>query len=295
MEPIMDPLFKRAKYPKEDSRFLIAMIVGIPVTIAGLVLTIASFGLILLYIAVIVFTVWFSLSIAKMHLIGNSVRVSKENFPEVLEVYHEVKSKLNYPHHVPIYIVNDGEVNALLAKFFRTRFIVLNSELAMDMVGHPEKKAQMTWVIARFIGALRAKHFRHQILKIVFESIEKIKIFNIFLLPYERATQYTGDNVGMLVTQEVAASVTAINKLLVGNDLSKDVAFKGLIDQGVHLDRNGFFSFMARCFSSHPHLVNRHLNLLAFANKEFPEQFNNYVEQFDNQTKHRLFSILPGY
>lgn len=295
MEPILDPLFARAKYPKEDNRFVIAMAVGIPVTVIALILTLVSLGLILLYVGLTVFIVWISLSIAKMSLIGNSVRVSKDNFPEILEVYQEVKTKLNYNQNVPIYVVNEGEVNALLAKFFRTRFIVLNSELVKDMVGQPQKRAQMTWVISRFIGSLRAKHFRAQLLKVIFETIEKIKVFNLFLLPYERATQYTGDNIGMLVTGNVDASITALNKLLIGNDLAKDVAFRGIINQGVDLDQSPVFSFLARSFSSHPHLVNRYLNLLAFANKEFPEQFNKYLDNFDNQTKHMLFSVLPRY
>ncbi|MEP2936272.1 MAG: M48 family metallopeptidase [Gilvibacter sp.] len=295
MPRITDQAFAAATYPKEDNRFTIAMVVGIPIAILGLILTLATFGLLILYIAFIVFFVWFWMSVAKTHMIGNAVHVTNTNFPEIVTIYRRVQADLGYNQEIPIYIVNEGEVNALLAKFFKTKFIVLNSELVKDMIQNPEKQVQLTWVIARFIGALKAKHFRTTLLKLIFESIEKIKMFNVFLLPYERATQYTGDNIGMLVTGDVEQSVAALNKLMIGNDLHKKVAFRGVLDQGVHLDQHNIFSFFARAFSTHPHLVNRYLNLLAFANKAYPEQFNKYVDAFDNQTKHMLFRVLPHY
>ncbi len=295
MEITITEKIRKATYPKEDNRFNLAMIAGIPIAIIGLILTIASFGLILIYVGIIVFIVWFSLSIAKMHLIGNSVKVSNHNFPEILKIYSEVKEALSYTKDIQIYIVEEGSVNAFLAKFFKTRFIVLNSELVKDMISNDDQRIQMKWIIARFIGALKAKHFRTTILRLIFENIEKIKIFNFFLLPYERATQYTGDNIGMMVTQNVEQSIIAFNKLMVGNDLSFKIQFKGILEQGRDLKHSPFFAFMARAFSSHPHLVSRYLNLLAYASKEFPEQFENYITNFDNETKHNLFRILPYY
>jgi Zn-dependent protease with chaperone function len=295
MEKITKEEFEKATYPKESNRFNLAMVIGIPVAILGLIITLASFGLILIYIGIFIFFIWFSLNIAKMNLIGNSVRVSKLNFPDIFYTYNEVREALSYEKDIQIYIVEDGTVNAFLAKFFRTKFIILNSELVKDMMDSETKLIQLKWIIARFIGALRAKHFRTTFLGLIFEYIEKIKIFNFFLLPYERATQYTGDNIGMLLTQNVEQSIIAFNKLMVGNDLSIKIEFKGILEQGRDLENSSFFSFLARAFSSHPHLVSRYLNLLAYASKEFPEQFDNYITNFDNDTKHNLFRILPYY
>ncbi|QMU66328.1 MAG: M48 family metalloprotease [Flavobacteriaceae bacterium] len=286
---------KKATYPKEGNRFNLAMIIGIPIALFGLILTIASFGLILIYIGLIIFFVWFSLSIAKMNLIGNSVKVSIHNFPEIFNIYKEVKEELSYNKEIQIYIVEEGSVNAFLAKFFKTRFIVLNSELVKDMISSKDKLVQMKWVIARFIGALRAKHFKTTMLRLIFENVEKIKVFNLFLLLYERATQYTGDNIGMMMTQNVEQSLIAFNKLMVGNDLQLNINFKGILNQGKYLENNSFFSFLARAFSSHPHLVNRYLNLLAYASKEFPGQFDKYINDLDNETKHNLFRTMPRY
>jgi len=292
---ITNEQFRKTTYPKENNRFSIAMVIGIPIAILGLIATLATFGLLLIYIGLIVFFVWFSLSIAKMNLIGNSVKVSKDNFPEINKIYHEIRSELSYEKDIQIYIVEEGSVNAFLANFFKTKFIVLNSELVKDMIGSDNNRIQMKWIIARFIGALKTKHFRITFLRLIFEYVEKIKIFNFIILPYERATQYTGDNIGMLVTKNVEQSIVAFNKLLVGNDLSAKINFNGIINQGIEVDNNSFFSFLARAFSSHPHLVNRYINLLAYAKKEFPEQFYSYIKNFDNTTQGNLYKQMPKY
>jgi Zn-dependent protease with chaperone function len=295
MKIITNKQFKNAIYPKENNRFKWAMIIGIPIAILGLIATIATFGLIFIYVAFVAFIVWFSLSIAKMGLIGNSVKVSNLNFPEIFNIYNEVRQELSYHKEIQIYIIEEGSVNALLAKFFNTKFIVLNSELVKDMINSEKNLVQMKWIIARFIGALKAKHFRTTILRLIFENVEKIKIFNLIILPYERATQYTGDNIGMLITKNVEQSFNAFNKLMLGNDIANKIKFNGIVEQGIELKNSSVFSFLARAFSTHPHLVNRYLNLLAYARKEFPEQFNNYIENFDNNTQRNIYYLLPRY
>ena len=44
-------------------------------------------------------------------------------------MYREVKGILSYDKEIPIYIVQAGMVNAFIAKFFKTKFIILNSKL----------------------------------------------------------------------------------------------------------------------------------------------------------------------
>jgi len=291
MKITLDSL-KKAEHPNLNPRFTLALIVCIPVALIGLILTFATFGLILIYIGLIIFLVWFGLSIAKASLIANSVRVSNKNFPEIFEIYNDVKESLDYNKEIPIYIIEEGTVNALLANFFRTRFIVLHSELVVGM--QEMNKLQMKWIIGRFIGALKVKHFKTDFLRILIDSIEKIKIFNFFILPYERAAQYTGDNIGLLVCEDVEQVFYAFDKFLVGNDLAKQIQFEGLIDQARDIKDN-FFALLARLGSSHPHQVDRYLNLIAFARKSYPEQFEAFIEKHNKTQLVELASLLPYY
>jgi len=280
-------------HPTEHSRFMLALLVAIPVAIVAIVLVFVSFGLLLVYVGLITFSVWFGLSIAKASLMANSVRVSAKNFPAIHEVTTEVKYTLDYDEPIDIYIIEEGSVNAFLAKFFQTKFIILNSELVKDMLDNG-KIVQMKWIIARFVGALKAKHFRLNLLRIVIDSIEKIKIFNLFILPYERATQYSGDQIGLAVCNDLNQAMTAFDKFMVGNDLADRVEFQGLIEQALDV-RDSFFAMLARLFSTHPHMVSRYLNLLAFARWRYPRMFDEYIARFDGATSSSINAILPNY
>lgn len=284
---------KSILHPNESSRFILALVITIPAVLVGLVLTFVSYGLVLVFLGLLVFLVWFGLEIAKANLVANSVQVSKVSFPEIYQVYEDIKVKLDYHGDVQIFIVNEGSVNAFISKFFRTKFIILNSGLVHGMTGD-EKILQMQWIIGRFIGALKAKHLRLTLLKIIIDSIEKIKIFNLFILPYERATQFSGDQIGMEICGDLNNSMTAFDKLLIGNDLAKRVEFRGIINQSISI-KNDFFAMLARLFSTHPHLTDRYLNLLAFARWKHPLQYEEFISEYSEEKKKQLTSLLPDY
>lgn len=110
--------FSYAKHPNETPRFILALIICTPIAILALLLTVFSYGLVILYVLLIAFFVWISLSILEASLIGNSARVTEKNFPDVYRNYLNVKSSLKYDKEVPIYIIEEGSFNAMLAKFF---------------------------------------------------------------------------------------------------------------------------------------------------------------------------------
>ena len=285
--------FSRTVHPKENSRYIFALIITIPVIIVGVVLTFSTFGLALIFIGFIILSTWFILNILQASLIANSVRVSEYNFPEILQIYSEVKNALSYDKEIPIYVVQDGDINAFLSIFFRTKFIILNSVL-IEGINKEEDYVQIKWIIARFIGAFRAKHFRMNIFKIMIDSIEKIKIFNFFILPYERAIIYTGDNIGLLLCEDLEQVMIAFDKFMVGNQLCQKINMNGIFEQSKDVE-NSFFALLARLSSTHPHLTSRYLNLLSFAKKEFPDQYESYVKKYDVYSKMNIDSMLTPY
>jgi len=219
--------------------------------------------------------------------------VSDENFPEIQQILEDVKRILGYDKDIEVFIVEEGSVNAALAKFFRTRFIVLNSELVRGMLERG-KIVQMKWVIARFVGALQAKHYRLDLLRILVDNIEKLQVLNLFLLPYERATQYSGDQIALAVCGDLEQSMIAFEKLLVGNDLSNRVGIRGILEQAAEL-RGDIFAFIARLGSSHPHMVSRCLNLLSFARSRYPQMFAQYLADHPELVDANLDRLLPAY
>lgn len=265
---------KTLLHPTEESRFDLALFVTFPVVSIGLLIIFSTIAFILAYVALLVFIVWIGVQIAKANLTANALKVSAASFPEIHKVCEEVRHTLDYNKPIDIYIVEEGTVNAFLARFFRTEFIVLNSELVEDMV-QPESLLQLKWVIARFVGSLKVKHDKLLFFRVIIESLEKLQIFNIFLLPYERAIQYSGDQIGLAVCGDLDQSMVAFQKFMVGNTLSRRVILDGILAQEREM---GFFAFVARLFSTHPHVVDRYMNLLRFAEKRYPELYNTFIE-----------------
>nr|VFK24043.1 MAG: Peptidase family M48 [Candidatus Kentron sp. LFY] len=284
---------KKLLHPNEKSRFLIALLATIPVIILSLVLIFFSTGIAILLIGGIAFLVWVALNLMKAELIGRSVKVSQYNFPEIYEVLVEVKTKLSYTKDVDVYIIEASSVNAILYKFFQTKFIVLNSDL-VDAMPIDQCRGQLVWIIGRFIGALKARHLRLQLLSIIVNSVEKLIIFNLFLFPYNRATQYSGDQIGMALCKDIPGSIMSLNKILIGKDLAEDIRLKGLLEQASELHFS-FFGWLSKILSPFPHMTDRYLNLVAFAQSRYPNEFQNYIEQFNDITISRLKELLPKY
>jgi len=280
------------KNPGETPRLILALVVLLPFSV------LFTFGAILypleftLAIGSYLLLNWFVLSIAKAKIISNSLKVSDKNFPEVQQLIRDTKIALDYARNIDIYIVQENSINSFLAHFFSTRFIILNSELVEDMLDD-HKRLQLKWVIGRFIGALKIKQIRLNVLTDIFERTEGLFLLNIFILPYTRATQFSGDNIGLSVCGDLKQAMIAFDKMLVGNDLSPRVRFEGIIDQGKEI-KNSPFVLLARLFSPFPHTVNRYLNLLAFAKWRYPEQFYHYIQQFNIPTSTDLAQLLPS-
>lgn len=267
--------FKSLLHPTEDSRFDLALFIVIPVVGLGLLFLLKTAMFAFIFIGAIAISVWFGMRLLKASLTANAVKVSPSNFPEIHMILEEVQYVLDYHKDVRIYIVEEGTVNAFLAKFFKTELIILNSELVEDMI-QPEKLLQAKWVIARFVGSLKAKHTRLFFVRVIIDSLEKLQIFNLFLLPYERAIQYSGDQIGLAVCKDLDQSLVAFYKFMVGNQLSHRVNPAGIAEQEREMD---IFTSIARLFSTHPHVVDRFANLITFAERRYPNMHSAYMRK----------------
>jgi heme exporter protein D len=288
---ISDEEFSRLLHPKEQSRFVLALIIVSPFMFLALLLTIFTAGLFLFWLGMIAFFVWLSLRMLTLALIGNAVRVTPDNFPEMYAVLEEVKRRLNYTQDVGMYIVNEGGLNAILYKFLSSRFIVLPETLAADMANEANR-SQLVFIVGRFVGALKAKHFRLGFAAMVITSIEKLRFLNLFLLPYERAIQYSGDQIGLALCRDLDAATTALAKFMVGEKLGAKVQLRGVLQQGSEV-HTSFLGWLLKLGSAHPPLVSRYMNVLAFARYRYPAWYQRFVLKFGNVPLQMADALLP--
>ena len=118
------------------------------------------------------------------------------------QVSPELKVKLGHPKPIHIFVYEHGSFNAYMSFLFFRRAIFLNSELLETGVSDNEVR----WIVGRFIGYLRAREQAGAAGWLV-RGAERLLVFNLFLLPYERAMVYTGEGMPEDVDEELNQAV----------------------------------------------------------------------------------------
>lgn len=266
--------FREFVHPKESSRFILALVFAIPVTILAIVLTVASYGIVLLIIGLIVLFVWIVFETFYARLVANAIHVSDTNYPRLKQLMQEMNEQIGVKRKVDMFVYQQGEFNAYFKRMFVRRAIFLNSELLESGVSDDE----IRWIIGRFLGMIRSQELSG-ILGLIIAGVKRLIVFNLFLLPYDRATAYTGDRVALKCANgDISVAISAMNKLLVGRGVGYSVNPAGIVEQNRDV-RGSFFAFLARLFSPLPHNISRYVDLIGFAGRKFPQQFEKFVAE----------------
>lgn len=263
---IVDAELRHLLHPHEQSRLTLALAGLAPVALLALVLVIMTSGGVLVAVGVVVAGIWFAMRIHEARLRGHAVEVSGDNFPELRSVLDDVCRRLAYTREVSMYVVNDGDVNATLLRLFGKRILWVNSGL-VEAMDDPQGRAELAFVMGRFVGALKARHLRFGELAAVISGFKSLVGVNLLILPYLRATVLSGDQLGMVIAGDAGASLRAMNKLFIGRGLSDRVSLPATTAQALR-HRNSPFRWLAIAWTSEPHMTDRLLNLVAFSQSQ---------------------------
>ena len=213
-------------------------------------------------VVVLVASVWMLIQIHRARLLGGAIRVNSDSFPQVQAVVDDVCHRLAYQGRLEVWIVEqlDGQVS--LTSYLGTKMILVEGGLASDLVAD-DKRAQLTFLVGRFVGALKAKHLRLTPLQVAVAGIKSLKFLNVFIRPYERTIVYSGDQIGLACAGSLGAGLGVISRLLVGKEVAPELGAAGVLKQA-HEARHSVLPRIAQLTSSYPHLTNRYLNLLRF-------------------------------
>ena len=267
---ISDRLFYAYAHPLYRRRLHLALVFAIilfPLIAVGLVV-----GTIVLIVPLMALLLWIGSRVLFAKLLGNSILVSEVNYPRVNALAEELKVKMGYSKPIYVFVYEQGNFNAYMRYLFFRRAIFLNSELLETGVSDDE----IRWLVGRFIGYLRARQ-QTGVLGWIIRAAQHLVVFNVFLLPYERAMVYTGDRLALAaIGGDITSAVSALQKLLVGRQLGYSVNPEGLIDQQRRV-KGTFFAFLARLPSAFPHMTSRYVDLIVFAKAYFPAQYAKFA------------------
>jgi hypothetical protein len=269
---------------------VLALSVSLLVFAVAAIAVIASLGILLLILAVIGGSIWLSLQIARSRLLGGAVRVSYASLPELQVVFDEVRWRLDYHKPIDVYVTDEVKGGSVTTSYLGTRIILLDGGLVAELLeaGH---RAELTYLIGRHIGQLKAKHERLQWIVIVISAVDSLKFLQLFLAPYFRATVRSGDQIAAACCGDIRAAVRMMNRLLVGKELGPQLGIGGVLDQAVTV-RSRMLPRLAQMYQGVPHATNRYLNLLAFFARIAPDQINVWRATLDPGTASRLGVVL---
>jgi hypothetical protein len=267
---IADQVFLSLEHPLQPRRFALALFFALilfPLIAAGLVA-----GTVFLIVPLIAFLLWMSGRVLFAHFMGNSILVSELNYPRIRRIGENVQTAIGYEKIVNIFVYEQGDFNAYLMKFFFfRRAVFVNSELLEEGVTDDE----LRWLIGRFIGYLRARR-QAGFWGWTIRAAQHLLVFNLFLLPYERALVYTGDRIALaVISGDISSAISAMQKLFVGRELGYSVNPNGMVDQHRQV-KGSIFAFFARLLMPFPQLTARYVDLIGFAKERYPVQFERF-------------------
>ena len=108
---------------------------------------------------VVAATAWLALQLHRANLLGNAVRVTPESLPELHAVLDEVRNRLAYHRRVDVYVTDRVSGLMSLTSLFGTRIIMIEGDLAATLLSDG-RRAELTFLVARFIGALKSERDR---------------------------------------------------------------------------------------------------------------------------------------
>jgi hypothetical protein len=282
-------------HPAEHSRLMIAL------SASAIVFGVAAMGVYTLsgwtrlaeyagYLTAFGLLVWLFLQVYRSRLLGGAVRVSEITLPELQAVVDDVRARLDYRKHVDLYVVDKVSGGSVMTSYLGTRLIEIEGGLVAELLGE-EHRAELTYLIARHIGQLKARHQRLTPVFLVVSLVDSLKFLQLFLAPYFRATAKSGDQIAAACCGDIRATAAMMNRLLVGKELGPRLVVEGVLDQAATVRRR-WLPRLAQLFMSLPHATNRYLNLLAFFARVAPEEINAWRATLDEATARKLTVVL---
>lgn len=282
-------------HPTEASRLALALTTSLFVFGIVAIGVIASGGaeglfLVVLALAALGGSIWLSLQVARSRLLGGSVQVSQASLPELQAVFDQVRARLGYHDPVDVYVADKVEGGSFMTSYLGTRIILIEGGLVAELLKEGQF-AELTFLIGRHLGQLKARHERLQWILIVISAIDSLKFLSYFIAPYYRATAKSGDQIAAACCGDIRATAWIMNRLLVGKELGPQLDIRGVLDQAVTV-RSRVLPRLAQMFQYAPHTTNRYLNLLAFFSRTAPQQIEAWRATLDPATASKLVAVL---
>ncbi|HTF18650.1 MAG TPA: M48 family metallopeptidase [Chryseolinea sp.] len=182
---------------------------------------------------------------------GNSVRITKEQFPEVYEIIEQQANRLEVA--LPEIYITSGHFNAFVTRFSRSHILMIYSEvIETALKGNYDV---LKYVTAHELCHIKQKHLLKE--KYLLPS----RLIPFLGLAYSRGCEYTCDRVGFQFSPQGSAEGILI--MTTGKEVYEKFNIALHIENSV--ENEGFWTWFSEKFLTHPHLYKRLVEIKKFS------------------------------
>jgi Zn-dependent protease with chaperone function len=205
-----------------------------------------TLGILVFYLAILIIVFVGAHIIAVGHLMGNGVRVSEKQFPELWAIFGRAALDLGIKKLPAFYLVESGGLlNAFATRLFTRSYVAIYADLAERLYeGDPDSVA---FVVAHELVHVKRNHMLRNLVTLPAEIIP-------FLKPaWRRACEYSCDAGGAILAPAGARQGLAL--LAAGKRLSARLDVEAYLDS--FNAEKSVWKRLAELVASHPHLPKR--------------------------------------
>jgi Zn-dependent protease with chaperone function len=252
------------RHPKETGYFTVMAVVSGIIWLPLIPLAFIGFPFSIPFMI----SAWLSSLYFKAVILGDSVKVSVEQYPEIHERAAHMAREMGLPATPDIFIVNsNGIINAVAFKMLGKKYIFLYSSLVdlLLMKGHKE---ELDFILGHELGHHAAGHV---------STWKNIFLFWGKMVPfvgsaYSRACELTADRIGHHFVDDVKVSTRALGAIALGSGTLVDrLSVDAFKRQDAEIPE--FMGFIHKIFSSHPRTTRRIIEIEAF------QEYNRFLKE----------------
>jgi Zn-dependent protease with chaperone function len=175
---------------------------------------------------------------------GNSIRVTKEQYPDIYHIILEQALRMNI-HKLPEIYITHGHFNAFVMNFARGHILMIYSEvIETALTGNYDV---LKYVTAHELCHIKQKHLSKR--EYLFPSV----IIPFLSLAYSRGCEYTCDRAGYDFSPR--GSVEGVLIMTAGKEIHSKFNIELHIENSIA--NEGFWTWLSEKFLTHPHLYKR--------------------------------------